>query len=252
MSDTKKEGGERVLERHRVREGLEEMVLSGRYPPGAKLVQDELAGNFGVARGVVREALLELQASGLVHTVDNRGVFVSDLTGETFIEVYAMSEVLEGLAARQCCDHCTRAQIRELKQQVQEIYTLGAQRRFEEMADLDRAFHRRVLELSGNKMLVQTTRRFQVLRKTLRPVRNLQRVREEHQSSLKAIERNDPLEAERLMRRHLAGSREFIEDQIATGAFVPTWLKSPEDRDGHMTYLFEDKDSTETQADLAP
>lgn len=88
MSSLANNHNKRIVERHRIRDAL----------PGA-----------------VREALLELQAPGLGYTVDYCGVYVSELTEKSLIEVYDMSEVLEGLVARQYCDHCTCTQVRHLK-----------------------------------------------------------------------------------------------------------------------------------------
>ena len=68
-----------TLARHRVRDGIQRLILSGEYQPGQRLVQQELAGRFGVAQSVVRESLLELQFCGLVEAVDNLGMFVSGL-----------------------------------------------------------------------------------------------------------------------------------------------------------------------------
>src|SRR3954466_6294206 len=85
--------------RHRVREDVRRLILSGELKPGTRLTQQHLAKRFGVAQSVVRESLLELQASGLVRSVDNLGIFVSDLDTHSLIHAYFIREVLEGLAA---------------------------------------------------------------------------------------------------------------------------------------------------------
>src|SRR3954468_10733826 len=84
------------LTRHHIRENLQQMILSGERRPGSKLRQQELAELFGVAQGVVREALLELQAYGLVETIDNRGIFVSRLDKEKLLEAFDVRAVHEG------------------------------------------------------------------------------------------------------------------------------------------------------------
>src|SRR4029079_10893827 len=100
--------------RRMVREQLEEAILAGRHLPGEKLLQQKLAGQHNVAQAVVREALVELQARGLVESIDNRGVFVAELTVETLIESLQIRERLEGLAVALCCRRTTRAQLEEL------------------------------------------------------------------------------------------------------------------------------------------
>src|SRR5206468_11093599 len=94
--------------RHRVREEVRRLILGGELKPGERLTQQHLAKRFGVAQSVVRESLLELQFSGLVRSVDNLGIFVSDLDTNTLIQAYHVREVLEGLAARLSCERASR------------------------------------------------------------------------------------------------------------------------------------------------
>src|SRR3954453_9620210 len=84
---TPAEPAQRVT-RHRVRDSIQQMILSGERHPGSKLRQQELAERFGVAQGVVREALLELQGFGLVETIDNRGIYVSQLDKSRLLEAF--------------------------------------------------------------------------------------------------------------------------------------------------------------------
>src|SRR3954462_6861348 len=86
--------------RHRVREDVRRLILSGELSPGMRLTQQQLAKRFGVAQSVVRESLLELQFSGLVEMVDNLGIFVSELDTNTLLQAYQVREMLEGLSAR--------------------------------------------------------------------------------------------------------------------------------------------------------
>ena len=111
-----------ILVRHRVRDGIQQLILSGEYRPGQRLVQQELAARFGVAQSVVRESLLELQFCGLVEAVDNLGMFVSGLGARTLVEAYEIREMLEGLAARLCCEHASRADLRELHELAEQNY----------------------------------------------------------------------------------------------------------------------------------
>src|SRR5947208_16532515 len=94
--------------RGRVREDVRRLILTGQLKPGTQLKQQHLAKHFGVAQSVVRESLLELQFTGLVRTVDNLGIFVSDLDGPRLLQAYEVREMLEGLAARLCCERAGR------------------------------------------------------------------------------------------------------------------------------------------------
>ncbi len=213
------------LTRHRVREGLQEMILNGQQRPGSKLVQLELAKKFGVAQGVVREALLELQAYGLVETVDNRGVYVSDLDARLLVEAFGIREVHEGLAARLCCDTMMPGDVRRLRDRVQQIYVAAQDGRLDEMAKLDREFHQELMHLSGHRILARLSENYWILGKVVRFDRNADDVRREHLNLLDAIEQRKPEEAERVAREHIAIARRMLEDRIRSGSFMPHWVR---------------------------
>jgi DNA-binding GntR family transcriptional regulator len=79
-----------------IAETLREEILRGELAPGQALRQEELAERFGVSRLPVRDALLRLEAQGLVHVYPNRGAFVISLSADEVTEIYEMRLLLEG------------------------------------------------------------------------------------------------------------------------------------------------------------
>lgn len=79
-----------------IAETLREEILRGEVAPGQALRQEELAERFGVSRLPVRDALLRLEAQGLVHVYPNRGAFVISLSADEVTEIYEMRLLLEG------------------------------------------------------------------------------------------------------------------------------------------------------------
>ncbi len=73
-------------------------ILGGTTVPGAQLRQDEVSKKFGVSQATVREAFRSLEAEGLLTSVQNRGMFVREITVEQVAEVYVLREFLEGMA----------------------------------------------------------------------------------------------------------------------------------------------------------
>jgi DNA-binding GntR family transcriptional regulator len=210
--------------RHRVRKALEQMILEGAFPPRSKLIQQDLAAQFDVSLSVIREALLELQATGLVETVDNRGAFVSPVTREKLIESLEVRGSLEGLAARLCCDRATRADVRALTETAQRIYELATAGRLDEAGSLDREFHQRLMQLSRNGMLMRLSDNYRALGKVLRFDRNPAEVRGDHLAILEAIADGRADDAERHARAHIEQARLALEQQTAGGTFVPHWV----------------------------
>jgi DNA-binding GntR family transcriptional regulator len=210
--------------RGRVREDVRRLILSGELSPGMRLTQQQLAKRFGVAQSVVRESLLELQFSGLVEMVDNLGIFVSELDTNTLLQAYQVREMLEGLAARICCDTASRADIKTLQDLAERIHQTGVAGQDVERGKLDREFHQKTIVLSQNKILERLTQAYHVLGTTVLVSRTHDVIRSEHMGIVEAIANNDPDESEKRARAHVAGARRSILKQIAEENFQPKWV----------------------------
>src|SRR3982750_1889647 len=83
-----------------IAESLRDEILRGEIPAGQPLRQEELAERFGVSRLPVRDALLRLEAQGLVHVFPNRGAFVISLSAGEVRGGYWMRVFPEGALPR--------------------------------------------------------------------------------------------------------------------------------------------------------
>jgi len=96
--------------RQQVIERLRSAVISGSLSPGQRLTERELTDSLGVSRTVVREALRQLEAEGLIEVIPNRGPVVRALTAEEANDIYRIRAVLQGLAAREFIDNADEDQ----------------------------------------------------------------------------------------------------------------------------------------------
>src|SRR5688572_21068171 len=201
----------RLVTRHRVRESIERMILEGARRPGERLVQDQLARQLGVSRGVVREALMELQAGGLVETADNKGAMVAPIDPDRLAEAFEIREVMEGLTARRCCERMTFAQHRELREltgRMDEQFRAG---NWQEGGRLDRQFHLRLIELARSRLLEQFAGGCLVVSKFVTvPGGDSAEPGREHLRLLEAIASGDAGEAERVAREHVRANRDHV------------------------------------------
>lgn len=101
--------------RQQVLTDLRAAIIDGRLAPGARLVERDLTESMGVSRTVVREALRQLEAEGLVANIPNKGPVVRTLTGAEASDLYAIRGVLEGLAARLFAQQASEEQVERLK-----------------------------------------------------------------------------------------------------------------------------------------
>ncbi len=81
-------------------EAIQEGILSGRFPPGARLVERDIAGELGISRTPVREALRQLGADGFVQHRPNAGVAVSMLTERAMSDLGDLRAHLAAMAGR--------------------------------------------------------------------------------------------------------------------------------------------------------
>ena len=79
---------------------LESAIWSGQLLPGAHLVETQLAGQFQISRGPLREALKALAAEGLVEIQPGRGAFVVDPSPDEMQDMIVLRAVLGGMVAR--------------------------------------------------------------------------------------------------------------------------------------------------------
>ncbi|HXV02212.1 MAG TPA: GntR family transcriptional regulator [Gaiellaceae bacterium] len=208
---------------------IQARVLSGATPVGTRLRQEALADEFGVSRTPVREALRQLQASGLVELLPNRGAVVRGPSAREIREAYEVRAELEGLAAELAAERISDRDLRRL-QEAQRLFqdaveTLIARRarRREPWKDeslwvqANDLFHQAILDASANVRLADTIAdlhrsfpRNLTWAALSRSSRLLEENVKQHQAVLDAIERRDPAEARRSMVEHVRSAGELV------------------------------------------
>lgn len=82
-----------------IAEALEEEIALGHLAPRERLVEEELAERFQVKRHVIRQALADLDAMGIIVRQPNRGAAVKDFTVTEVEQLYVVRALIEGCAA---------------------------------------------------------------------------------------------------------------------------------------------------------
>jgi DNA-binding GntR family transcriptional regulator len=97
---------------------LRSAIRNQELKPGDRLREVELAERLGVSRTPVREALKRLEADGLTQLAPPRGFVVTELTHRRVMELYAMREILAGVAARFAAEQAAPMEIQTLQELV--------------------------------------------------------------------------------------------------------------------------------------
>lgn len=195
----------------RVAAGLRARILAGEYLPGERIVQEDLAEQFGASRLPVRDALRLLEAEGLVTLVANTGAWVAKLSLEECEEVYQIRERVEPLLMGMSIpglDDEAIGSMRRLLEAMRETDSI------EEFLRLDRDFHS--LSYSGARTgvlgefvsrLWNTTQHYRRAFSQIFGVHTNRAVHLEHELLVLAIERGDVDEAERIVGAHIRRTR---------------------------------------------
>ncbi|WP_306115242.1 MULTISPECIES: GntR family transcriptional regulator [unclassified Roseovarius] len=129
-----------------------EAIDMGTYKPGDRLVESDLAEQFGVSRTPIREALQRLETQSLL-TRDGRSLIVSSLDHNQLAELYVVRAELEALAANLAARHATDEEVRVLQDMVEDDRKLMGDPTA--MARANRRFHKQIHLASHNRFLVQ-------------------------------------------------------------------------------------------------
>ncbi len=144
---------QRVCMRDRIRDTLVARILDGRYPAGTQLKELQLAREFNVSQAPIREALRELEGSGLVQSERYRGTRVRGADLQEMSESYELRATLE-VRAIELAMPCTPALLADLEACHRRMATAVNTDNSEGYIDSALAFHHRLMEASGNRVFV--------------------------------------------------------------------------------------------------
>ena len=196
-------------------DAIRRAILDGQYSPGSALREEQLAGEVGVSRTPVREALRRLHSDGLVESVRNSGTFVSDLSDADLLEIFELRAVLEAYVARKAARVIADDALAELERlaATMEAATGDEEERRRIFGLLNTAFHTVILKASSSRLAESILQRmFEVPLVPLKQYRlrrwvNIDRSNRQHREIIEALREHDPEWAALCMESHLLSTR---------------------------------------------
>ena len=135
---------------------LRQEIATGTFRPGERILEKALAERLGISRTPIREALLRLEAEGVVVCTSRRSYNVRILTEDDVREIYATLGILEGAAAALVAARLTEADLRALRQFNQMMAKAAATADLQAFGDWNRRFHEVFLLKLDNRVLRET------------------------------------------------------------------------------------------------
>ena len=199
---------------------IRQAILTGRVPPGSRLVETRIAEQVRTSRGPVRDALGLLERDGLVVKLPNRGACVLDFNERTLREAASLRAVLEEFAASLALQRLTAEDLARLESLLQGMEAAARRRATQEFNELDYRFHDAIFEASGHQTLHETWRGMERrIRAFLASPNlandNLQAVARWHRAIFKALALRTVTGTRRAIRAHFARLEEELDFLLA-------------------------------------
>ena len=141
---------------------LQDAIVDGDLPPGTRLNDLDIAEQLGVSRTPVREAIQRLEAVGLVETEPGVKTTVTKVDLSDAIDVFPVVAHLHELAARLGIRNLEDSHIEKMRACNDELEAAAAASDRHGMLDADSAFHRVLVEASGNEVIASLLDRLTV------------------------------------------------------------------------------------------
>src|SRR3984957_7797390 len=184
-------------------------------PGEVRLDERQLAGDLGISRTPVREAMAQLEREGFVRSVPRRGIYVVRKTRAEVIELITAWAALESMAARLMTQKASDQEIAELRKMFTKFENGELHARLDEYSEVNIEFHQTIIRLSRNRVLIDLaenlfTHMRMIRRKTIGEEDRADRSIRDHMNIIHALEARDTERAEDLVRNHALGLADHV------------------------------------------
>jgi len=200
-----------------VRDDVLALILKGVLTAGQRINEPDVAARLGVSRVPVREALRELESSGLVVARKHAGVFVRQLDEPEIRDLYQLRSLLDGFAGRQAAllPADRKAALLAILVDSVQIMKDAASDDLPRYYSENLRFHWALVEAVGNQSLTETYRgivqKLHLSRlKNLSQTTGMQASVADHLQIVEAVRQGEPQRCEALMTRHVSQAHQRL------------------------------------------
>jgi DNA-binding GntR family transcriptional regulator len=185
---------------------VKDRVLDGTLPGGELISEGEIADALGISRTPVRAAFAQLESEGLLKLYPKRGALVVPVSAQELEDVIETRWVIERYAIERAI-----LDPRDLPARLARSADRQARLKGREFVEADRAFHRSLVESTGNALLLGLydslrDRQRRMARATMRDADRATRTAKEHRAIADAIAEQNSARALSALRSHLDGA----------------------------------------------
>jgi DNA-binding GntR family transcriptional regulator len=138
-----------------IQESIKDSIFKGKFKPGDRLYEAQIAKQYGISRSPVREAIKVLINEGLLITDEKSQITVYKPAREDVLEIYECRIALETAAVALTAERVTGDQIKELGKSLEETEIAIKNENLEMIVACNAHFHNLTLQYSGNNRLIK-------------------------------------------------------------------------------------------------
>lgn len=211
------------------------MIVDGKMSPSQRLSHRNLSRDLGIGRSPVRDALLQLEAEGLIEHRPSSGIYLREITPRELEQIYELRAVNEPFAAERAATFADAGHVARLRRVCDEMAVIAKKPDLEswfstiehrrQFCRLDMEFHAAVLDASGNALLAKLLSNAQILALSFAwdlghgtPAWFATIVTETnrlHRAVFDAIRKHDPAAARKAMMEHVTWAQTEIPEHYA-------------------------------------
>ena len=193
-------------------EQLKHAIITGQIPAGSRIVETAYADRLHISRTPLREALQKLERDGLVEYVLHRGVMVRAFTISDVEEIFAIRNAMMMLLLPSVVENAKEEDIDKLYHIVEEIDQALEAGNMERTAELNRAFHKGLEQLSDKRRIMRVieSQEEYIMKFSAVSISSIERrqvVNQEHYQMVEMLRNKDLDGLLRLHRHHLEESK---------------------------------------------
>ena len=206
---------------NKVLKTFENLILTGQFRPGQRLVEAELTERLQVSRYWIRDSLKILAEKGLVKILPYKGAIVIDLSSKEIEDIFVIRVSLERLAIHSAVEKLTPADFKKLKEFSDLFEEAYKSNEIQQMIKHNTDFHDYLFNVADNPPLIQL---ITDLRTRLHIVRYaawaapqvLTKIVEEHKLILKALKDKDLKTLDIVSEKHISYSKNYYLSHLKT------------------------------------
>ena len=193
-----------------VSDTLREAILDGTLRAGSQLRETHIAGELGISRAPLREALRRLEEEGLVVKIPFKGAYVAEVSQRSIDDISKLRAVLEPWAIEQGLARLQQDRLGDLRKLIASLASAAKAGNVQNSIDAHLGFHRAVYESAGNEALSNLWQGWEsqlrlFLAADLRNYDDPMEVHDSHAAMLTLIEQGDCEALKHELKHHIHG-----------------------------------------------